>query len=127
MVIFGAGGAAGAIQRESGSRRGRSHYHRQPFDRAGRGINQTSAGQSSPATPTLLPGSAFAIPEETDIVINATSIGLFPDVDARLDFDLNTLTSNMVVADVIPNPPATNLVRDAQERVQSDRWSEHAG
>ena len=49
-------------------------------------------------------------------MINATSIGLFPDVDAQLDFDLNTLTSNMVVADVIPNPPATNLVRDAQEK-----------
>ena len=42
--------------------------------------------------------------QDTDVVINATSIGLFPDVDARLDFDLNTLTSEMVVADVIPNP-----------------------
>ena len=50
------------------------------------------------------------------MVINATSIGLFPDVDARLDFDLSTLTSEMVVADVIPNPPATNLVRDAREK-----------
>ena len=58
----------------------------------------------------------YAIPEDTDVVINATSIGLFPDVDARLDFDLNTLSSHMVVADVIPNPPATHLVRDAREK-----------
>ena len=28
-------------------------------------------------------GRAFAVPEATDIVVNATSIGLYPDVDAR--------------------------------------------
>lgn len=60
--------------------------------------------------------STYSIPEGTDVVINATSIGLFPDVDARLDFDVNTLTSDMVVADVIPNPPQTNLVKDARAK-----------
>ena len=56
----------------------------------------------------------YAIPEGTDVVINATSIGLFPDVDARLALDTSTLKSGMVVADVIPNPPTTRLVRDAR-------------
>ena len=60
--------------------------------------------------------STYSIPEGTDVVINATSIGLFPDVDARLNFDANTLTSDMVVADVIPNPPQTNLVKDARAK-----------
>jgi len=60
--------------------------------------------------------STYSIPEGTDVVINATSIGLFPDVDARLDFDVETLTSDMVVADVIPNPPQTNLVKDARAK-----------
>ena len=60
--------------------------------------------------------STFSIPQDTDVLINATSIGLFPDINARLDFDLNTLTSNMVVADVIPNPPSTNLVMDARAK-----------
>ena len=58
----------------------------------------------------------FAIPERTDIVVNATSIGLFPDVDARIPLDIDTLTADMVVADVIPNPPTTRLVRDAREK-----------
>jgi len=58
----------------------------------------------------------FAIPEGTDIVVNATSIGLFPDVDARIPLDIDTLTADMVVADVIPNPPTTRLVRDAREK-----------
>jgi shikimate dehydrogenase len=49
-------------------------------------------------------------------LINATSIGLFPDVDARLSLNVDTLRPGMVVADVIPNPPKTRLVRDATER-----------
>jgi len=60
--------------------------------------------------------STYSIPEGTDVVINATAIGLFPDVDARLNFDVETLTSDMVVADVIPNPPQTNLVKDARAK-----------
>ena len=58
----------------------------------------------------------YAIPEGTDIVVNSTSIGLFPDVDARLALNLDSLTSEMLVADVIPNPPRTVLVREAEER-----------
>ena len=57
----------------------------------------------------------YDIPEGTDVVINATSIGLFPDVEARIALNTSTLTSNMVVADVTPNPPETRLVRDARQ------------
>ena len=58
----------------------------------------------------------YDIPAGTDIVVNATSIGLFPDVDARVPLNVDTLTADMVVADVIPNPPKTNLVKDATAR-----------
>ena len=58
----------------------------------------------------------ITVPEGTDIVVNATSIGLYPDVDARVALDINSLNPDMVVADVIPNPPETRLVRDARER-----------
>ena len=56
----------------------------------------------------------YNVPAGTDVVINATSIGLFPDVEARLPLEMATLMPNMVVADVIPNPPATRLVREAR-------------
>jgi shikimate dehydrogenase len=56
----------------------------------------------------------FDVPEGTDVVINSTSIGLFPDVDARVLLNVATLKPGMVVADVIPNPPRTRLVRDAE-------------
>ena len=58
----------------------------------------------------------YRIAEGTDIVVNATSIGLFPDVDAKLDIDLDTLKPGMVVADGIANPPVTNLIREARAR-----------
>jgi shikimate dehydrogenase len=56
------------------------------------------------------------VPEEADIVVNATSVGLAPDVDARLDLAADSLRAGMVVADVIPNPPRTRLIRDAEAR-----------
>ncbi|MEM7600917.1 MAG: shikimate dehydrogenase [Verrucomicrobiota bacterium] len=58
----------------------------------------------------------FKIPTGTNIVVNATSIGLFPDVDARLRLEMETLTSDMIIADVIPNPPETRLVKDARAK-----------
>jgi shikimate dehydrogenase len=58
----------------------------------------------------------YRIPENADIVVNATSIGLFPDVEARLALDLASLKPAMIVADVIPNPPRTLLIRDAEAR-----------
>src|SRR5205085_12688959 len=59
---------------------------------------------------------AYHVPEGTDIVVNATSVGLAPDLDARLDLDPDSLRPGMVVADVIPNPPRTRLIRDAEQR-----------
>jgi shikimate dehydrogenase len=60
--------------------------------------------------------STVDVPADTDIVINVTSIGLYPDVDGRLDLDLASLAPNMVVADGIHNPPRTHLIRGAEAR-----------
>ncbi len=58
----------------------------------------------------------YEIPAGTDVVINATSIGLYPDVNARLALRVESLSPEMVAADVIPNPPKTNLIKDASSR-----------
>jgi shikimate dehydrogenase len=57
----------------------------------------------------------YEVPPETDIVINATSIGL-GDVEARVPLAVQTLEADMIVADVIFNPPETRLIRDARQR-----------
>jgi shikimate 5-dehydrogenase len=53
---------------------------------------------------------------EADIVVNATSIGLYPDIDGRLNLDVESLRPSLIIADVIPHPPRTRLVRDAEAR-----------
>ncbi|MDP6928809.1 MAG: shikimate dehydrogenase [Planctomycetota bacterium] len=58
----------------------------------------------------------YQIPAGANIVVNATSIGLFPDLDARIALDIETLQPEMLVADVIPNPPNTRFVQDARAR-----------
>jgi shikimate dehydrogenase len=57
----------------------------------------------------------FNVPEDTEILINATSIGL-GDEDARIPLNVESLRPEMVVADVIFNPPQTQLIRDANAR-----------
>ena len=116
LVVFGAGGAARAIAVESAL--------------AGAAeitvVNRTVARgaelvellrERTPARAELVVwDNTYRVPESTDIVVNATSIGLFPHVDARLDIDLDGLHPGIVVADVIPNPPRTRLIREAEAR-----------
>ncbi len=56
------------------------------------------------------------VPEGTDVVLNATSIGLAPNGDAVLDLDPASLTSDLIVADVIFNPSQTQLLVEAERR-----------
>ena len=114
VVIFGAGGAARAIGVEVALAGASSITI---VNRSvGRGEELTSLlDDKLPVQANFVPwDKTFVLPAGTDVLINATSIGLFPDVDARLDFELESLSAETVVADVIPNPPATNLVRDAR-------------
>ena len=116
VVIFGAGGAARAISVEV-ALAGASQIT--IVNRSSeRGEELTTLLQEKlPCATSFSPWeSTYSIPAETDVVINATSIGLFPDVDARINFDPDTLLPNMVAADVIPNPPSTNLVKDARAK-----------
>ena len=58
----------------------------------------------------------YKIPAGTDIVVNATSVGLYPNVDAIPNFDLDSLTRDMFVQDVIPNPTETALIKELRRR-----------
>lgn len=113
MLVLGAGGAARAIAVESalaGARRitivNRDVARGEELARVVREATSADADfvpWTSPAT----------VPSGTDIIVNATSIGLFPDVDARVDLVLAGITPGTVVADVIHNPPRTHLLREA--------------
>jgi shikimate dehydrogenase len=116
FVIFGAGGAARAIAVESALAGAATIT----IVNRGRERGDELVALLNERTPTraelVVWDGTHAVPGGTDIVVNATSIGLFPDLDARLDLELGSLHAGMVVADVIPNPPRTRLIRDAEAR-----------
>jgi shikimate dehydrogenase len=116
IVIFGAGGAARAIGVEVAlAGASRITIVNRTIER-GEELAKL-LDEKLPVDADFVPWEGeYAAPDDTDVLINATSIGLFPDVDARLELDIGTLREGMVVADVIPNPPATNLVRDARAK-----------
>ena len=116
LVLFGAGGAARAIAVEA-ALAGAGPITVVNRDRE-RGAELVALlDQHTPTEAELVPWSeTYRVPVGADIVVNATSVGLFPDVGARLDVDPDSLRPEMVVADVIPNPPRTALLVDAEAR-----------
>jgi shikimate dehydrogenase len=116
VVIFGAGGAARAVAVEMALARAAHIFvvnrNRKRSEELAQLLNS-----KTPATAEAIPWTKrFRVPGEADIVINNTSIGLYPHVDERLDVDVDSLQPHMVIADGIPNPPRTLWIRDAETR-----------
>lgn len=116
IVLFGAGGAARAVAVEM-ALAGAAKITVVNRSRARGAEVAHLLAEQTPAEADYCPWEGlFRIPEGTDIVIQATSIGLYPDVDGMPEIDVSTLTPDMVVADGIHNPPLTRLLRAAQAR-----------
>ena len=116
IVLFGAGGAARAIGVELAlaGASSISIVNRT----AGRGMELVRViNENTPAKAELINWQPeYKVKPDAGIVINATSIGLYPHVHDRLDVDIDSLRPGMVVADVIPNPPRTHFIKDAEAR-----------
>ena len=116
VMMFGAGGAARAIGVElvlAGATR--IIVVNRGKDRGQTLVDLLNARTSAKAELVIWRG-IYKIPKDVEIIVNATSIGLYPDIDAKLDLDVETLRAGLVVADVIPNPPRTWLIRQAEDR-----------
>ncbi len=67
----------------------------------------------------------YQVPADTDILVNATSIGLYPNVNDIPNIDVDTILPSMFVQDVIPNPAITPFLRAAEAR--GARWNTGTG
>jgi shikimate dehydrogenase len=115
-VMFGAGGAARAVGVElalAGVKR-LQVVNRDPA----RGQTLVSLlNEKTPTRAEFIPWTEpYVISADVDIIVNATSIGLYPSLDARLNLDFDTIRPTMIVADIIPNPPRTQLIVEAERR-----------
>ncbi len=115
VALFGAGGASRAIAVElalAGAECIRIVNRSEP---RGLELAQLLADKTSCKGEFVPWQGSYAVPADTGIVINGTSIGLY-DEQAALDLDTSSLTAGMIVADVIFNPVRTRLLRDAGAR-----------
>jgi shikimate dehydrogenase len=115
VVLLGAGGAARAIAVELGLSGASDITVVNRSLPAGEALVALLTGRLQlPAS--LVPWSGdYEVPPEAEILVNATSIGL-SNADARVPLAEDTLRPELVVADVIFNPPQTRLLRAAAER-----------
>jgi shikimate dehydrogenase len=114
VVILGAGGAARAIAVELGLAGASDLTIVNRSAARGQALADLVVARTG-ASARFEPWSGdYLVPEGTDLLVNATSIGLYPDVDATIPVLLDRLGPQAIVCDVIPNPPRTRLVRDAQ-------------
>lgn len=116
LVVFGAGGASRAICVEM-ALAGASEITVLNIDETGGKVLVDLLNQNTPAKASfILWNHPYDIPTDTDIVINATSVGLYPHVEQRLNINIDSLEPHMVVADCIPNPAYTHFVKDAIDK-----------
>ncbi len=60
--------------------------------------------------------SVYLVPGDVDVLVNTTSIGMYPDVDSAPAVDLTGARPGMLVCDVVINPPDTRLLQTARGR-----------
>jgi shikimate dehydrogenase len=114
IVILGAGGAARAIAVEVGlSGAARIDIVNRTVERGQDLVNLLNNRVNVSSKLTVWEDD-FEIPADTNILINATSIGL-GDAKARVPIAEATLRKEMVVADVIFNPPLTQFIKAANK------------
>lgn len=126
IVILGAGGAARAVSVElSLAGAGSITIVNRPEDaHLAKGLMEL-LGKIIPNNALVSWDHTYLVPADTDILVNATSIGLYPNIDDIPNIDLDTILPTMFVQDVIPNPAITPFLRAAEAR--GARWNTGTG
>ena len=116
VALLGAGGAARAIGVECALAGAASITVINRTEAHGKELAALISGQT-PAEGTYLPWQGdVKIPEGTDIVIQATCVGLHPNGGEMPAVDLSTIHEGMVVADVVFNPVMPRFLQEAKAR-----------
>lgn len=113
IVLLGAGGAARAIAVELGFAGAAEVIIVNRDEERGRALAElVAANTRSVWTPWI---GDFVVPPGTDVLVNATSVGLYAP-DDRPAVVVDSLSNAGLVADVVFNPVDTRLLGDAAAR-----------
>jgi shikimate dehydrogenase len=115
IVMLGAGGAGRAMAVEI-ARAGAAHLT-VITRRQSQGVEVAKLVQQATGVPTewILWAGDIALPEGTQIVLNATHLGALPELEV-VPIDWNTVPTDATFVDVITNPRITPFLETAREQ-----------
>ena len=116
VTILGAGGAARAISVECALAGAASITVINRSEKNGTELADL-INTHTPAKAQYLPWlPAMTIPADTQILVNATCVGLHPNVMDKPDIDYSTIAPHMVVSDVVFNPIDPLFLQEARKQ-----------
>ncbi len=115
IALLGAGGAGRAIAVEAALAGAKKLYIYNRNEERGASLAKLVSDSTGCEAAYIKWSGTVAIPTDANILVNATSVGLYPDTSLP-DIDMAGITDAMVVCDVIPNPPMTPFLNEAKKR-----------
>ncbi len=115
FVILGAGGAAKAVSVELALAGAKKITVVNRTVSKAQALAELICAKTGAEAEAVAWDHTYAVPAGTDILVNCTNIGLYPDPNMP-DVDMESLQPGMVVCDVIPNPPQTRFLQEAARR-----------
>lgn len=116
IFILGAGGAARAISVECALAGAKKITIANIFREQGEELVKLLNTRTDTQAEFVFWDHPLTIPADTDILSNATSIGLYPNVNDKPNINYDSIRSHFVVSDVIFNDPRTLFLGEAKKR-----------
>lgn len=117
VALLGAGGAGRAIAVELALAGAARIVVVNRSSGRGRALVERLRRLPSPPRADYVPwDDPYTVDADVDLLVDATPIALYPDVDALPAVQVESLRADLIVADVVANPPVTPLLREAAAR-----------
>ena len=116
VTILGAGGAARAISVESAMHGAKKINIINVSETRGKELADLLNEKTNAEAEYINWVPGISIPADTTLLVNATPLGLYPNVNERADIDYDSIMPDMVAADVVFNDPNTLFLQAAAQR-----------
>ena len=113
ITVLGAGGAARAVSVELALEKAAHITIVNRGKERGQELSDLLCSKTKTTSDFALWDHCYPIPLDTDILVQTTSVGLYPD-PACPNIDYTALRPAMAVCDIVPNPPETLFIQKAK-------------
>lgn len=120
IVVIGAGGAARSVvfrlAREGAAAIWLANRTQERAERLAAAVSAAGYGLKIHTVPLQEPDTLARAMRDSDLLVQTTRVGMFPDIDAPLPAPASGLHRNLFVYDLVYNPKETRLMAEARKR-----------